>query len=275
MRKEYGRNLMLRFVLVGALAVGMQGFADAHDLWLIPPAKVEAGKPIVVRAVQGMDFPVGGRPPNAASFRRIVAVGPDGKPTMIMPAGTDGDASLLPMPTDAAGIVAVAVETAPKILTLEAEDFNSYLVSDGLLHIYRLRAKEKSLAQPGVERYSKSPKVLVNLGGGTELQALVVIGLPLEIVPMANPFTRAVGDTLRVRVLFQGKPLAGANLGWDHPGDGDEPSGTVRCDAKGEAVLPIAQPGLMTIRLTHMTRPKATDHEWESFWTTLTFRIGG
>jgi formylmethanofuran dehydrogenase subunit E len=29
----------------------------------------------------------------------------------------------------------------------------------------------------------------------------------------------------------------------------------------------------MSVRLTHMTRPKGEDYEWESFWTTLTFRV--
>jgi hypothetical protein len=48
---------------------------------------------------------------------------------------------------------------------------------------------------------------------------------------------------------------------------------TVRTDKRGEALVPVARTGLMTIRLTHMTRPKATDYEWESFWTTLTFRV--
>lgn len=56
-------------------------------------------------------------------------------------------------------------------------------------------------------------------------------------------------------------------------GEGDEPLGTVRTDSKGESLIPIAGKGLMTIRLTHMTRPKAKGYEWESFWTTLTFRI--
>ena len=53
----------------------------------------------------------------------------------------------------------------------------------------------------------------------------------------------------------------------------DTPAGYVRTDAKGEALIPIAQTGLMTIRLTHMTRPKMPEYEWESFWTTLTFRL--
>ena len=55
------------------------------------------------------------------------------------------------------------------------------------------------------------------------------------------------------------------------PEDGAAPP-PKRTDAKGEALVPIARGGLMTLRLTHMTRPKAADYEWESFWATLTFR---
>ena len=76
-----------------------------------------------------------------------------------------------------------------------------------------------------------------------------------------------------MRVLFGGKPLPDANLGWASPGDGDSPKGTARADAGGEALVPVSRAGLMTIRLTHMTRPNAPDYEWESFWTSLTFRV--
>ena len=100
-----------------------------------------------------------------------------------------------------------------------------------------------------------------------------VVGLPLEIVPLSNPFKLKIGNTLQVRVLFQGQPLPDANLGWDHPGDGEPPNGTVRTNLNGEALIPIQKVGLVTIRLTHMVRPKAVDYEWESFWTTLTFSI--
>ena len=97
---------------------------------------------------------------------------------------------------------------------------------------------------------------------------------PLEIVPLKNPFALKTGDALKVRVFFKGKPLAGSNLGWDHPGGDDLLAvGTVRTDDKGEALIPVTRTGLMTIRLTHMTRPKAADYEWESLWTTLTFRV--
>jgi hypothetical protein len=100
-----------------------------------------------------------------------------------------------------------------------------------------------------------------------------VLGLPLEIVPLRDPFALRPAETLPVRVLFRGRPLAEANLGWQMPGDGEAPRGTVRTDDRGEALVPIAGPGLLSIRLTHMTRPKLPEYEWESFWTTLTFRM--
>ncbi|HMP01302.1 MAG TPA: hypothetical protein PKC45_02260 [Gemmatales bacterium] len=68
--------------------------------------------------------------------------------------------------------------------------------------------------------------------------------------------------------------VAEANLGWDYPGPESTHRGTARTDAQGEAMIPLVRPGWMAIRLPHMTRPGAADHEWESFWTTLTFPVG-
>jgi uncharacterized GH25 family protein len=245
----------------------------AHDLWLIPPEKVEPGKPILVRANVGMDFPKSEHAPDPALFKRRLLIGPDGKDGEFKAVGKDGKSGLLEFQATKPGIYILAVETQPKLITLKAEAFNAYLIDDGLPHIYRLRHKEKTLDQPGRERYSKYPKALVKVGSGGGGDPCKAVGLLLEIVPLRNPFALKPGDALPVRVLFQGKPLPEANVGWQHPGDGNVARGYVRTDGKGQAFIPVVRPGLVTIRLTHMTRPKAKDYEWESFWTTLTFRI--
>ena len=245
--------------------------AAAHDLWLVPPEK--ADKAATVRAVSGSVFPKGDTAPDPAKFARMLVVRPDGTEAKPQSAGIDGDAGLLRFDAAAPGIYAVAVQTTPKLITLEPAAFNEYLVTDGMPHIYRLRMKEGTLDKPGKERYSKSPKALVRVGDGKAGDPTKPLGLPLEIVPLANPFDVKPGGALKVRVLFREKPLAGAHLGWSHPGGDDLPDGTVRTDDKGDALVPVAKAGLMTLRLTHMTRPKADDYEWESFWTTLTVRI--
>jgi len=229
--------------------------------------------PLLIRAHSGMNFPESEQAPDTDKFTARFMVRPNGTRLDLTAAGKQDKSGLLRGEAAAAGVYLVAVQTAPRILTLEAGQFNDYLVADGLPHIYRLRAKEGMLHEAGKERYSKSPKALFRVGQGGAGDPCRVLGLPLEIVPLRDPFQLKPGDTLPVRVLFQEKPLADANLGWDLPHDGDAPSGTVRTNAKGEALVPIAQTGLITIRLTHMTRPKTAEYEWESFWTTLTFWI--
>jgi hypothetical protein len=259
---------------VGSLAVLLAAaHALAHDLWLVPPEKPEPKKAAFFRANSGTKFPKSDHAPDPAKFKRRLLVLPDGSQGAFEASGTEDKSGLLKIEPASPGIYIVAVETEPKLITLQADEFNNYLVSDGLPHIYQLRRKEGILDKPGRERYSKSPKAVVQVGTGGGGDPCRVLGLPLEIVPFRNPFALKVGDTLRVRVLFRDKPLASANLGWDVPGQGDFPVGTVRTDARGEALVPISQLGLMTIRLTHMTRPKEAEYEWESFWTTLTFRI--
>lgn len=258
------------------LVLGAPLASVAHDLWLLPPEKVAAKAEVTVLASVGMDFPTSTHAADAAAFLRRTVVRPDGSTTTMEPAGTDEvtKTAAMKFTPDRAGWWIVGVETAPKLITLPAAEFNDYLLGEGLAHVFQLRAKEKSLGEPGRERYSKSPKALVRVGAGGPGDPTRAIGLPLEIVPLSDPAKLAARSTLPLRVLFRGGPLADAWLGWDLPADGEAVAGTARTNASGEALVPVLKPGLMTVRLTHMTRPKTADYEWESFWTTLTFRVG-
>ena len=267
------RSALSAVVMVCFLSAGLSTRLRAHDLWIVPPEASAKGTTIQLRALSGMDFPVSVNASDPSKYKLRVLILPDGSEGSLDAAGVGENVGLLDFETKNAGIYVVGIQTEPKLITLEADEFNAYLVSDGLPHIYRLRSEEKILDQAGRERYSKSPKALIQVGTDEIGDPSKVVGLPLEIVPLDNPFKLKIGNTLRVRVLFQGQPLPDANLGWDRPGDGEPPSGTVRSNSDGEALIPIQSVGMMTIRLTHMIRPKAEDYEWESFWTTLTFRI--
>jgi len=172
------------------------------------------------------------------------------------------------------GVWMVSAVTVPNRLELEAAKFNDYLLHDGLAHVLAGRMDRGELDRDATERYSKYVKALVRVGeaaGGGEARA--VLGQALEVVPVDEPLAVSIGETLAVRVLFRGEPLERANLCWDHPGNGEDFSGQTWTDAEGRALVPIGAPGLMTLRLVHMTRPMTEDHEWESFWASYTFRV--
>jgi hypothetical protein len=247
--------------------------ARAHDLWLVSDSAVSADESLRISAHVGEEFPVSEYGPDPAAFKRRILIRPDGTEGVLQPKGTKDNSGLLQFEPSGPGIYGIAVETEPKLIMLEPEAFNLYLITDGLPHIFRLRAKEKTLHQPAHERYSKYPKALVKIGSGNTGDPSRVLGLLLEIVPLRDPFALRPSDTLPVRELFRGMPLPEAYVGWQHPGDGANPRGAIRTDARGEALVPISRAGLMAVRLTHMTRPKSQDYEWESFWTTLTFRV--
>lgn len=78
-----------------------------------------------------------------------------------------------------------------------------------------------------------------------------VPGLALQIVPVGASFPKNKDERLTVRVLFEGKPLAGAKVWQDIVTD---PDGTpMVANAKGEVTLPVRNQGLNVIKVEHET----------------------
>src|SRR6185503_16481875 len=103
-------------------------------------------------------------------------------------------------------------------IELPAAEFDRYLETEGLKGPRDTRAKLGIGAGPGRERYARCPKAWiagVTPGAAATARAMRAVGLPIEIVPLADPTTSA---TLPVRVLFRGKPLAGVLVrAWTTP----------------------------------------------------------
>jgi uncharacterized GH25 family protein len=224
------RSVLL--ALVFFLAASKVG---AHDLWLIPPLKATLKESVVMEAGIGMEFPLSVVAPAVDRYPRKFVVQPDGKTLPLKSAGKKDLVSFLEFEPALQGIYVIAVETTPKIIELEADRFNEYLVTDGMPHIFRLRAKEKTLNQPAKERYRKSPTVLVSIGAGMAGAWNKPIGLPLEIVALQNPFERKPGDTLRVQVLFH------KNL-WPAPTSAGSAPATATPPSATSAPMPKAKP---------------------------------
>lgn len=267
---------MKKTFIVSAAALMITGIATivtAHDYWLMPQKfMIHPGETITIYGNTGMDFP-----------SSISAVAPE-RVTQFFMVGKDKkidltelvvkDKSLTTACTfEKPGTYVVGTALKPKEIRLTGKEFNEYLEHDGISNILELRKKEGMLDKDAVEFYSKYPKVIIQAGDSLDDTPTKPVGLIIEIVPKVNPYTLKMGDELPVTVLFRGKPLPGIDIAWSHPGLEGKVAGRTKTDQRGDAVVPLVNRGPYMIRLTHMEWVKKQTHEWESFWTALTFEV--
>ena len=149
---------MMRYLFLIFPMAFFNSSALAHDLWLVPPAKAKPKEKATITAISGTKFPLGDQAPDPAKFAKRWVVAPDGTKMDVDADGTKDQSGLMSFTPEKAGVYLLAVQTNPKVLKLEAQAFNDYLVTDGLPHIYHLRHKEKTLDQPGSSATPSRPK---------------------------------------------------------------------------------------------------------------------
>lgn len=124
---------------------------------------------------------------------------------------------------------------------------------------------------PDADNVSHSLKynttVLAGTGGPLAPQ-----GLPLEIVPLADPMTLKPGDDLPVQVLKDGKPLAGVGVMADYVNESHGASMTT--DAEGKVVVVVRNDGLNVIAVSASEpMPGDADVDRKGLFATLSFML--
>lgn len=251
----------------------MSSSMPAHDLWLVPGKfAVKPGETVALFANSGMDFPksLNSVAPDRVSHSVLLGKAVKEKLTKLSVKDTFSSTKcILKTP----GTYVAAISLRAREIKLSAKEFNEYLLHDGLSAIHKLREKKGILDQDAVEYYSKYAKAIIQAGDTPDDTPLKPLGLPIEIVPLTNPYSLKQGDNIKVTVLYLGKPLPNAELGWSFPGIGEGFAGSVKTDDKGIALVPLSKKGAYVIRLTYMEWVKKKTHQWESHWASLTFEV--
>jgi len=244
-----------------------------HDSWLVPDTyRMKPGETVTISANTGMDFPKSLNAISTDRIDRFFIVGMSGTIRLgnFEVAGNSTRATCIP---GKPGTYTAALALMPKLIKLAPEEFNRYLLSDGMKNIYELRKREGTLNEYAIESYSKYPKTILQVGDKTDDSCLKPVNLPVEIVPESNPYTLNKGDKLVVTALFMGEPLAGWELSWSYPGHGESFAGTVITGKDGRAAVPLEKSGPTVLRFTHMMKVNKKTHNWESHWASLTFDV--
>jgi uncharacterized GH25 family protein len=259
------------------LMVVVQSPASAHDFWVQPNAywvNPEAVTPMTLQVGHG---PYRQRSPiPLARISRFQAIAPNG--TMIelrdqLRLGQpekDGDLQF-----QNPGIYVVVLETDNRAQShLPAIRFNDYLKVEGLQPALDYREQTHRTEADGAENYSRCAKSLVQVGSGSveQTQVLKPVGLPLEIIPEKNPYAEPRSTRLPVRVLYEGRALAGALVKLTDLKHDEAPLEMQLTDATGHATFSMPQSGawLLNVIWTKVL-PRTRETDYETVFSSLSF----
>ncbi|MEK9671414.1 MAG: DUF4198 domain-containing protein [Rhodospirillaceae bacterium] len=262
------------FGLTLAMVWSLSGWAHAHEYWLSPVNyAVSAGGRLAADVRVGQNFLGTAFPYIDGDYVRFdVAMGP----RLIKVTGRMGDEPALDMPAPAEGLAVVVQEATPSILLYEKLEifvgFVKHKDLKGTLEAHKARGLPEVNFRESFSRYAKS---LIKVGHGQGADR--AFGLLTEIVALKNPYTDDISGGLPIRVLYQGKPRADAQVEvFASDASNAVDVRTYRTDSDGRAAIPM-KPGteyLLDAVVMRTMDPKGKKDApvWESLWASLTFK---
>lgn len=264
----------MRMIPIAAAALGSVSAASAHDFWLEPEKfTVEAGETVTLRFTighAGAHEPWNLQLDKVAGLRSCLA-GLCSPESGIVPNAPDARGRAR-VDLKGEGTYVLAFESRPSFSALDGPAFTDYARKEGLTAILADRDARGTAHAPGRELYSRRAKTLVRAGAGPLGEVSAAVGQTLEIIPLKNPYALTAGESLPVRVLFNGAPLRGATIDLDDLSDQREPLQSMVTNAEGEAAFSVEGAGpfkLMTIWGVPLEDRRRADYE--TFFASLTF----
>lgn len=238
-----GGKLLLATAL--SLAVATPGWA--HGIWFAQ----RSGRLALVYGEGAEDVDVFKRLDRITSFKGVRA------------AGGPADAHLVPADP------MVFVEYGKGLAILSATMDNGYW-SRSPSGQWAAKPKDEV---PGATTGGRYLKYAIHLHRLPDREVEPLSGMAFQIVPVGSTFPRLKGESLTVRVFYDGKPVAGAGVWPDLVTDPD--AVPVRTDAEGRATITVRNQGLNVVKAEHATgfddpaKADKTEHV-----ATLSFMLG-
>jgi uncharacterized GH25 family protein len=262
---------LVRASLLAAVAIGsflVPAAASAHDFWIEPstyrPAPLQR---VTLRHRVGAHFLGDPVPRDEGLLVRFAAIADDGERRVPGVHGRD-PAGLAQAPQT--GTLVVAYESRGSVAELTPDKLALYAEEEGVASQLPAGWQGKAVMR---DRFSRSVKSLLVVQDGGSAGFDRVAGLPLELVPLADPATLAAGGTLPLRLLWQGKPVAGIQVAALSRLDPAKPL-LARTDGEGRVAFTLPRTGEWLVKAVKIVPAKDAAVDFESVWTSLTFVAG-
>ncbi len=234
--------------------------AFAHFMWLnANPYRVKVGEAVKIEVGWGHRFPKESTIKKGL-LETIYAVAPDGKRTSLKKID-EAHYSFIPKKE---GIYTVVAKLKPGFLTKTVTGFK-FQTKEGLKDVVKCF------------HFDRTARTIVLVGKPNRGCNLQGSGGPLEIVLVNNPYNLKIGDTLRVKLLFHGKPLPYAYIYATYAGFSEDPNTycyTTMTGKDGTAKIKILHGGEWLLKAFYKKpypNPKVCDEF--NFVDSVTFQI--
>lgn len=257
---------LLCFVL---LAAPLAAPASAHDFWIEPSTyRPEPLQRVTLRHRVGTHFLGDPVPRDEDLLVRFVSLSRNGELRVPGVHGMD-PAGIAQAPES--GTLVVAYESRGSVAELTPDKMARYVEDEGVASQLPAGWQGKPLLR---DRFARSVKSLLVVRGGGSAGFDRVAGLPLELVPLADPAALAAGGALPVRLLWQGKPMPDVQVAALSRLDPSKPL-VARTDADGRVTFTLPRTGEWLVKAVKILPAAAGDGaDFASVWASLTFVAG-
>jgi uncharacterized GH25 family protein len=265
-------------LLFGLLMCSHAPRIAAHDFWLQPSDYWISPDALSSMTLQVGHGPFRQRSPiPARRITRFQAIAPNGavvdlhEQLQLGQAAEDGHFRLKDP-----GSYVLMLQTDDRAQThLPSIRFNDYLQVEGLTPALEQRARLHRMDSDGSESYSRCAKSIVQVGppgAGSQAQVSKPVGLPLEIVPEANPYGVPRSASLPVRVIYAGRPLPGALVKLTNLQDDASPFEVHLTDHNGRAQFNMPNSGTWLLNVIWTKAlPQSEETDFETVFSSLSF----
>lgn len=283
----------LKAPVLAALAIVVtSGVLSAHDFWIVPDAfQMASGGTMEVRGQTSTKFPtsLSAVTPERVAEARLIGASSDERLTNF---STSGKSLLIRHRPTSAGQRVVAVALVPRSSRTTPERLKRYIALEGAPALAERYDREGAYPKTDsvTQVAAKFAKTIVEVGRDGPRAFAKAVGHALELVPANDPSTLRAGDTLVVRLLYHGQPVAGAHL---HAGAAPHgvtatsdsapttvPAGkdiSVETGPDGTARIAVGEHGLWNVRTLHAATAPAgaggNSGTWEVLFATLVFSV--
>jgi len=185
----------------------------------------------------------------------------------------DGEKNNITHIVKAAGTYILCLESNNAFSELQADKFNEYLKDNGLDDILDQRTKSNKFSSPGKEYYSVQSKLMFQVADKTDDTYKKVIGFQAEIIPDRNPYTLKIGDQIRFKILFDGKPVFGVRVKVWNRVDNRTTIQNIYTEKDGTLEARISNPGPWMVTVVKMIPSRQPGADWQSYRASLIFGI--